>query len=203
MTNIPFKGRGTFPLYFRHPENINPLFDLLGFSQGFRRAHPSGLTFYIHRTKNKKEVAPFGLTVPLLVDNLNDFSNVVQKLPQFILEPSQWFGNPAILINITEQKKFLIIQENQLLPPQTNYQGKQSNVALQGNGVFILNSKNPEKAADWYESFLECETVYRSEKMTISIMTNFNESTPGLIIFHQLETDSKKIGPLKDRKSVV
>ncbi len=196
MTTIDFQGRGCFPLHFRHPEEFSFIFDNLGFCQGFRRSHNSGLTFYIHRTKNKKEVAPLGLTIPLLTNQLNELKDIFKKIPSVNMESKLWFDHEVTLATLPDQKKFLFLQENQLLPKQMNYQGKQSQNALKGDGYLILNSKNPEKAAAWYEAFLECETVFKTEQMCISIMTNFNETTPSLIIFHPLEKDSKKIGPI-------
>jgi hypothetical protein len=196
MTNLEFKGKGCFPFHFRHPEIFSPFFDTLGFNQGFKRSHGSGLTFYIHRTKNKKEVAPFGLTIPLLTNNVNELKEIFQKIPNTTIEAKQWFGSDAFIVTLADQKKFLLLKENQLLPSNINYTGKQSQNALSGDGYLILNTKNPEKAAIWYEAFLECETVFKSDQICVSIMTNFNESNPNLIIFHQLEKDSKNIGPI-------
>lgn len=196
MTNISFKANGCFPLYFRYPEIITPLFDRLGFSQGFKRTHPSGLTFYIHRAKNKKETVPIGITVPILVNDLSEFINSLQNLP-ITFEPTTWFEHSAYFARLPENKKLLIVQENQLLPSSIHYYGKQSGAALYGKGTFILNTKNPHKSAMWYEEFLECETVYNSENIAISMMTNFGETIPGLIIFHKLENNSKEIGPLQ------
>ncbi len=196
MTNIDLKGKGCFPFHFRHPEEFSYIFDTLGFGQGFKRSHSSGLTFYVHRTKSKKEVAPLGLTVPLLTNQINELKQIFQKIPNTLIESKQWFDNEVFLVTLADQKKFLLLQENQLLPKQINYTSKQSQNALLGDGYLILNTKNPEKAAIWYETFLECETVFKSDQICISIMTNFNESSPNLIIFHQLEKDSKKIGPI-------
>ena len=108
MTNISFKAKGCFPLYFRYPEKVISIFDRLGFIQGFRREHPSGLTFYIHRSKNKKETAPIGITVPLLVTNTKEFLDALQDLA-LTIESVSWFGNTAFQIELPEQKYLMVI----------------------------------------------------------------------------------------------
>ena len=196
MTNLSFNAKGCFPLYFREPDKVAPIFDRLGFSKGFKREHSSGLTFYIHRAKNKKEMAPIGITVPLLVENTKEFIDSLNDLP-ITIEAIQWLEHTAYLLILPEQKQLLIIQKDHLLPSKIEYHAKQSSSALYGNGTFILNTRNPNKTADWYEAFLECETVYRSDSLTISVMTNKDEKIPGLTVFHILEKNSKKIGPLQ------
>lgn len=196
MTNISFMAKGCFPLYFRYPEIVAPIFDRLGFSQGFKRTHPSGLSLYIHRAKNKKETVPIGITIPLLVKNTKEFLDSLHDLP-ITIENTNWFGHSAFQLELPEQKYFLVVQEDHFLPSTIQYQAKQSSAALFGEGTFILNTKNPLKTAAWYEEFLECETVYRSEETAITMMTNQGEKTPGLTIIHKLEKNSKKIGPLQ------
>ena len=196
MSTLPFTAKGCFPLYFRYPETVTPIFDRLGFTPGFKRDHPSGLTFYIHRAKNKKESVPIGIIVPLLVKDTKEFIEKLKGL-SLTITPYTWLNHPAFILELPEQKNLMVIQENHLLPEEIQYQGKQSKSALQGNGTFILNTKNPHKSADWYEEFLECETVYRSETLTITIMTNHGATSPSLTILHKLEKDTKKIGPLQ------
>lgn len=195
MTDLQFIAKGNFPLYFKKPEDFHAIFDAMGFSKGFRREHPSGLICYIHRCKNKKEIAPQGLTIPLLVQDINAFKSEIQPLPVYLTEVL-WLKNKAVLMELGDGKKFLIIQEDAFLPKELSNLKNNSTDDIIGNGFLILNCKDPKRSAEWYENFLNCHTYHYSEEISITLKQNNHSSTPEFILFHQKENNKQNIGPL-------
>ncbi len=188
MKNLIY-GAGSFPFYFKQSESANRFTDLLGFHTGFCRKHPSGLTLYIHRAKNKKDLLPIGITPILFIDNLQE----IQKLFEGKYECTQntYLEQDSYLVRMPNDK-WLRFMPKSYLEQITKELIDQDSASLICHTITSLKTKDPQKSAKWYEDFLGTKTLSFGNGSYASLMKNGSNL---FILIHDLETDRKLIGP--------
>ncbi|PCJ58186.1 MAG: hypothetical protein COA79_14295 [Planctomycetota bacterium] len=197
MNQSNFHGCGTFAFYFLKPEKISPILDRLGFSKGFKRIHPSGLTLYIHRGRNKKDCIHSGVTPVIYTPSLETIKNDL-KGTNTQIQNIERFGHPALQLNFDEHNYLILVEgTNQecLLPENSKAIDTNATLPIIGNGHFILKSKDPIKSSAWYANLFSIPAIYESPDLAINYITSSNNSS--LIIFHEKKIIKHKNRPPK------
>lgn len=182
-------GAGSFPFYFKQSEAANKFTDLLGFGHGFCRKHPSGLTFYIHRAKNKRDLCSIGITPILFSPDLESAKDLFEK--KYEIKKNTYLDQNTYLVKMPNDK-WLRFMEESFLKKLTDGLTDQETDSLTCNTFASLKAKDPQKSAKWYEDFLHTKTIPLGQNSLASVMKNGSNL---FVLIHDLETNRKLIGP--------